>query len=439
MLAPKQIRSKLEKVIRKAAKKRAALFKNPGSDFIRESKCSLMRTVKLILHLGGSTLPSELQSFFGTDTDYLPTVSAFVQQRGKLNDNFFPYVFQAFNQEIPFTATKDGMHWLGVDGTDTNLPTNRKDEENYVRYKNSEGGYWQMHLNALFDLEEHRFLDLVIQPRPLFNEPLALCEMVDRCTLGENTVFVADRGYPCWNLLAHVQENKMFFLFRSKGPASPGSQLKNLKLPDSGEFDVSVSLGITRSSKKEFKKHPDKFRVINVRQKFDFIPYGDKESVYYLDFRVVSVQLSTGEYEYLITNLPRDRFDIQKLKEYYNNRWGIETAFRHLKYAVSMVRFHSANRSFIKQEIYASVILQNYTSLINSWANRNKEKKARKKTYRVSFSNTVTVTKETLKTDLTDENILILLVRYQVAEIPGRKEPRKVRSQSAVPLGYRAG
>ena len=36
-------------------------------------------------------------------------------------------------------------------------------------------------------------------------------------------------------------------------------------------------------------------------------------------------------------------------------RWGIETAFRELKYAIGLTCFHAKNPEYIKQEIYAKL------------------------------------------------------------------------------------
>jgi IS4 transposase len=49
------------------------------------------------------------------------------------------------------------------------------------------------------------------------------------------------------------------------------------------------------------------------------------------------------------------------LKQLYHFRWGIETAFRELKYALSMICFHAKKKELIKQKIYAHLILYNFS------------------------------------------------------------------------------
>ena len=54
-------------------------------------------------------------------------------------------------------------------------------------------------------------------------------------------------------------------------------------------------------------------------------------------------------YETVLTNLDKDVYPPEKLRELYASRWGIETSFRDLKYTVGMLRF-----SFQKGDVYPS-------------------------------------------------------------------------------------
>lgn len=75
-------------------------------------------------------------------------------------------------------------------------------------------------------------------------------------------------------------------------------------------------------------------------QNFDYLPVGDKGN-YPLDFRVVRLAISENTYEVVITNLTENEFPADKIKEIYHMRWGIETSFRELKYAIGLTSFHS--------------------------------------------------------------------------------------------------
>ena len=105
-----------------------------------------------------------------------------------------------------------------------------------------------MHLNALFDICENRYITAVTQPRHKMNETQALCHMVDHCNLPENTILIADRGYALLNTMAHLIEKKKFFLIRWKSPSAPSAFLKDI-LPAETESDREIVLDVTRSKK----------------------------------------------------------------------------------------------------------------------------------------------------------------------------------------------
>lgn len=62
--------------------------------------------------------------------------------------------------------------------------------------------------------------------------------------------------------------------------------------------------------------------------------------MYDLHFRVVRFLISDGNYETVYTNLDAEDFPIGKIKDLYRVRWGIETSFRALKYAVGLASLH---------------------------------------------------------------------------------------------------
>ena len=45
-------------------------------------------------------------------------------------------------------------------------------------------------------------------------------------------------------------------------------------------------------------------------------------------------------------------------------RWGIETSFRDIKYAAGLLFFHSKKNELVLQEIYAKLIVYNFSELI---------------------------------------------------------------------------
>lgn len=441
MFTPLKYKKTLINLIRNAASHPTSFVNNPDKDMTRNRKCTFENTVRLILGFENSTLKTEISRFFSNAKDRVAK-SSFVKQRKKINGTFFPWLFDSFTKTIPRTKKFKGLFVCCCDGSDINLPTLKEDTENFVKYASKNGGYYQKHLNALYDPLNKLFLDLVIQPRPVFQEASALCEMVRRYDNTEPTVFLADRGYPSYNLIATIMEKKQFFLIRAKDLRSPTSFLKHITFPAEGEFDIDVTLGLTRSRKKKYRKHPEFYKVLHKNRRFDFIAENDYETVYVISFRVVCVEIGNGVFEYLLTNLPRNKFNKADLKDLYRIRWGIETAFRYIKYAFCMVYFHSRNRSFIDQEIYARLIVYNFTSAIHSIAEKSLEKQKpspkRKWEQKISFEAAAETARQFLKTSMNNKIIIALLLTNKSPVRPGRKFGRQIRSQSAKSLNNRA-
>lgn len=68
---------------------------------------------------------------------------------------------------------------------------------------------------------------------------------------------------------------------------------------------------------------------------------------------MVRLEIQPGCYETLVTNTDDS---VEKLKDLYASRWGIETSFRDLKYSVGLTHFHAQKKEEILQEIYARFI-----------------------------------------------------------------------------------
>lgn len=165
----------------------------------------------------------------------------------------------------------------------------------------------------------------------------------------------------------------------------------------------------------------------------------DRKSLHKLSFRIVCVKLDTGNYEYLITNLPTGSLAPQDLKELYKLRWSEETSFRRLKYALGLVFFHSYKRNFIIQELYARLIMFNFTALMVACAEKDlKNSSTNIWEYRISFENAVHLSKVYLRKKMIDQDVINLLARCLSIVRPDRQAPRNAKSKYALPLTNRS-
>ena len=440
MLKPSAVKKLFMNVLGSAEENINRFVRSPGRDMTRHRKCPLPDTILVLMSMSMGRTNTELLDYFSSQGRHVVSKSAFCQQRGKLSDALLPHIFAAFNDATPMKKRFRGYTLLAVDGSDVNIPTDRHDTAFAVKQARSDGHYYQMHVNALYDICENRYRDAIVQPRPGIDENAALVRMARKHAGKGSCVFIADRGYASLNTFAALSGNGNRFLIRCKSPDSPGSLLRNLVNGD-GEPDTTVTIGITRSRKKCCLKQPGMYKCIGTRGKFDPIPHDDRETVYHMTLRIVAVKAGNGATEYLATNLCEKEFPASDIGVLYRMRWGIETSFRRLKHALSLVYFHSVRRDFIIQELYAKLILYNLSSLLHAYAEGERDRRERDRHYRhprkVSFDDTVPVARRFLRFRMTNGTVLSLLLSHISSVRNEKPHPRNVRSQSVKPLNYR--
>ena len=226
--------------------------------------------------------------------------------------------------------------------------------------------------------------------------------MVDRSDFTPKTIVTADRGYESYNNMAHIQEKGWFYLIRVKdfGKYKTGI-LHGLDLPDTEEFDEYIDLNLTRKQTNEMKnllQQKNTYRWIPHKCTFDYLPSKSKKSdsavLYHLPFRIVRFPISDNSYEVVVTNLDAVEFPSDELKKLYGMRWGIETSFRDLKYTIGLLHFHSKKVDYMLQEIFAGLIMYNFSELITSHVVI--EKGSRKYEYKANFSVAVHICRDFL-------------------------------------------
>ena len=263
---------------------------------------------------------------------------------------------------------KGRYSFFAVDGSKMHFASDHRYADDSYRVPPSHSGnkpYYTEHLNALYDLENRVYVDGVIQSYRGANEYTALCQLCDgyQPAEGELPVFIVDRGYTSLNTIAHMIEKGWGCLFRSKDVGVSGGILQRIRLPNTDTFDVDVTVEIYRSRSKKVELSEENTSFISKKTAFDFLEYGSTNT-YKMDFRVVRLQLDNGQYEVLITTLPRDSFPPQVLKALYALRWIEEDSFRSLKYTLGTLSFHSAQPDLVTQEIWAHMIEYNLTELM---------------------------------------------------------------------------
>lgn len=139
----------------------------------------------------------------------------------------------------------------------------------------------------------------------------------------------------------------------------------------------------------------------------------------------------------IITNLDQSDFSMNDIKKLYQLRWGIETSFRELKYAIGLTSFHARKVDYIKQEVFARLLLYNYCELITTHVVQRIQTKG--KTKQVNFTIAIYICREYIrqKRNLSPPDVIKLIEKHILPVRPGRKDPRKVKPQASVSFWYR--
>lgn len=385
-------------------------FRSPEKDFTRKRKQALGAIVKTGILNAGSCLNSQLRQCYGMGER--PTASAYIQQRDKLTSSFYRRLFDERSSHIDRHSSYRGKYVIvACDGSGINISPDKDDNATrivHTSHPEDEKPCNQVHLNVLCTVPDGYFIDYEIQDFMRQNEVSACADMMKRLPGkgsmgGLAPIICCDRGYESYYLMVLAQSLGLRYCIRLKDIGSGGISGAYADMCDEdGCFDIISDKKYTYSS-----------FVLNDRDRYSdyvvcakssanpFIPpvsnrrgrprrheKRDEPSYYRFSFRILRFRLPGGGFEVLATNLPKDAFPVKRMMELYHLRWGIETAFRQLKYNDGASYIHSRKKDAAIGEIILSLIFHNICSLVlmilgdkirNRWKNR-------RHAYRISYS-----------------------------------------------------
>lgn len=362
---------------------------NP-SDFTRRRKLHFPRMIGLLMNKANHAITSRInQSYEKIDRDALdiiPTASAFVKARQKINPNVF---IDLLNKSNAFFYENAGNHYeiqkwkghtlLAVDGTKFIIPESTETEKIFTRvvYRNKREGVLHGQAVCLYDCLNKIALKTTfgaIQSEfiPTINELIPFVKNATSSGNYTDPIMIFDRLYISFELFSHLVANNIKFVIRAKTSAT---------------FKA-----ICDFYKSERVDSILKFKCPNYKKKnIKFLGFTQE-----LDLRAIKVPLDSGETEILITNL----FDVNVypskcFKELYFYRWGVEVGYGIMKTLVDLEKFSSNRPIVIFQDFYMKLFLYNYCEMLKKGEDiiteRMCKKRKRKHKYQVSIANLLTV------------------------------------------------
>ena len=315
------------------------------------------------------SLQAEATRYFNFDYRFA-TKSAICQRLNKVLPETYKKLFYTFNRRLRRLLktrgvnekTFRGYRVYAVDGSLCNTWPDPNNKKTLVKNGNKKT-YNQVRINVLYECTNKQVENAKIVGAAEEDERTCFKELILGSNLGEFDIILADRGYDGWGQLVWLQSQNCKYCIRVKDYKSEGSMFSTFNFPD-GEFDINLKVKLTKSQKNEYKNNPE-YKIISSKTKVPGLE--STADIVEVNVRVVRVQLITGEYETLFTNLPGDQFPPNAIKELYNLRWGIECAFHHFKSDLSGHVFHHKKLELVEQEIWSSFIMYNYISVTNEY------------------------------------------------------------------------
>lgn len=433
---PVKVRKTLITLIHDMGKSAWLYAKDPERDFSRNRKLPFEKLLALLISMGGGALTKELLDYFKCSPKTASS-SAFIQQREKLLPEALEFLLHAFTESCAQEKRYRGYRLFAVDGSDVQISTNSADPDSYFTGSKAQSGYNLLHLDAVYDLCSRLYVDMFVHGKRTCGENAALVKMVDRASISGPAIFMADRNYEAFNSFAHIERKNCYYIIRIKDFNSSGIAA-HAALPEQAQFDVTINYTLTRKHtnlvKALMRQNPEQYRFVPTSSTFDFLDL--HENLFYpLSFRIVRFQIAEDAFEVVATNLPADQFPPEELKLLYNLRWGIETSFLHLKYTLALLNFHSRKTEHIVQEIFAKLIMYNFTEMVT--AHVIIQSKSRKYAYQANFSAAVHICRQFLQFHVAPSSLTNLIAKLISPIRPGRCAPRVMAKGFHIRFSYR--
>lgn len=422
----KRIRQNLHQAIDTVVANQKQWVKNPDTDFTRNRLLTFKQVILCLLELEGKSLGSELLETFNFKAQ-TPSVSAFCQARTKISSEALLAIFNQFQPPTKQLTFFHGYQLLAHDGSDLKLPLNAQDKSSYIEQGLQSCNL--IHLNALYDLINRNFEAVSIENKHDYDERQSLIDMAEQ--LKTPAIFIADRGYRSLNVYEHLRKAGHYFVIRESDTTARNSVLSSLGLPQDKEFDYAIHFQLSRRQTNSVKADKT-IKFLSSNSKFDYLEVKEK-TLYPITLRVVRLKIGEESYETLVTNLPSDEFSTANLKQLYHLRWGIETAFRELKYALGMNCFHAKKKELIKQEIVARLIMYNFSMRIAMLVKLKQS--ATRYIYQINYTLAFAICREYFKHSRCAVETLIQKFILPVRE--NRTDSRKLKNKPFVGFLYR--
>lgn len=345
---------------------------HPDSDFSRSRRLSAVDLAAVAYQTEDRSINRSLPILPDSLSDV--SLSAISQGRQKIRFLLYSHVFYRMNDLFSSEDDKTFHGWrlLSVDGSELSISPDGNDMSTYGGSKKGSKHHFYL-ANPLYDVLNHVYLDLVMQPGSQKNEDSAFLELAQRYE-GEKAIFICDRGYEALMTFYRLNQTDKHFVIRIKDESSSTSILKHYPTPDTEEYDIPFDVTLTCKNNSHVKANWETYKYISSYSKHPEFQNGVTELP--LHGRVVrykTVCEGVESFITLFTNLPFDEFTTEDLCEIYRLRWQIELSYRDIKERIGLKDVHGRKKELVIGEVFAKMTLYNLYSRIRNKVENSQE------------------------------------------------------------------
>lgn len=391
-------------------------------DYIRKRKVVPQDIILYELNKRGLSSKMEIINFNNINDIKNISSPGLLKQREKLNPNAFIYLMQETLKEFYVgyqneVKTYKGYVLTGIDGSDFEIPNTKSSREKYNGKQQKQCA--RVTVSTCYDLLNHYTLDTIVEKYDYSETEMARrhYETINKEQLLGNfkSIRIMDRGYRNLSNIYNYVKNDDKFLIRI---AASVYEKENQSMKSNDEI-IEIKYEYNRA---KYYKHTDP-------ELYEYLKSGNTIKV-----RCVKIELDTGEIETLLTNLVKNKFTTNEIKELYNLRWQIEINYRHLKNDLKIENITSSKEILIKQDIYSQVLVSNMLQAFINDNDKNIKQEKYKNKMKTNTNMSVGIFKNTLIYILLEDNakkrsemmdnFCLAIEKYIVPIKPGRKNQR---------------
>lgn len=222
--------------------------------------------------------------------------------------------------------TWQGLSVFAIDGSKYQLPAADAVRTAFDPHSGlahpGKGHYPQCLVSTAYDVFRRLPVARTVRPMADANEREEVKALLPQIPRGGVLLF--DRGYPSYDLLAHLQQEYQGLWVLRCPAASTFPAVETFIQAGQPEARLTLTSPTT-------------------------VP---------ISLRAIRMERPSGEVSVLLTNLPNDvRFPAQAVLDLYWRRWAVEVHYRDEKTSLDIETFHSQTENGIRQELFAILIM----------------------------------------------------------------------------------